>query len=114
MPVAIQYREDIYPVGHAMAATLKPELSMADTINDLVWEGIQRPPYTLKSWNLMPANRVPFAKYEEFGSEAVGNAQTIIFGGSDDRTLWTVSFVDEARLEELSHALVALTGSRGV
>lgn len=114
MPVAVQYRQDTYPVGHAMAATLRDGLNLTDTINAIVWEGIQAPPFTLKAWNLAPANGVPFAKYEEFGSEAVGNAQTIVFGGRDSRTLWTVSFVDDARLEQLARALVDLAGPGGV
>ncbi len=114
MPVAIQYREDMYPVGHAIGATLKPDLNVADTVNALVWEQIQAPPFTLKAWNLAPPNGVPYAHYTHFGSEAVGNAQPIVFGGRDSRTLWTVSFVDDARLEELARALVALTGPRGV
>lgn len=114
MPIAVQYRDDIYPVGYAMATTLRDGLGMVDTINDIVWEGVQRPPFTLKSWNLAPDNGVPFAKYAEFGSEAVGSVETIVFGGRDDRTLWTLSFVDDARLEELAGALVALAGSRGV
>lgn len=113
MPVAIQYREDTYPVGHAMAATLKPELNTAETINDLVWERVQTPPFTLNAWNLMPPNGVAFAQFEQFGSEAVGNTQVVVFGGRDDHTLWTLSFVDDARLQELARALVSLAGPHG-
>ena len=114
MPVAMQYREDIYPVGHAMAATLKSGRGVADTIDAIVWEGIQRPPFTLKSWNLVPANGVPFARFEQFGSDAVGSVQTLVWGGADDQTLWTIAFADDARLEELARALVSLTGPGGV
>ena len=113
MPVAIQYRQDFYPVGHAMAATLKPELDMAEAINELVWEHVQTPPFTLHAWNLAPPNGVPYAWYEQFGSEAVGTAQVVVFGGRDDRILWTVSFIDD-RIQELARALVALAGPRGV
>ena len=86
--------------------------SVAGTIDAIVWDRIQAPPFTLKAWNLAPANGVPFAKYEEFGSEAVGFAQTVIWGAADGRTLWAVSFIDEGRLAALAAALVALGGTR--
>jgi hypothetical protein len=114
MPVAVQYRDDSYPVGYAMATTLRPDRDVADTIDAIVWDGIQAPPFTLKAWNLAPANGVPFAKYEEFGSEAVGNVQTVVWGAAGSRTLWTASFVAEERLAELAAALVAVAGPRGV
>jgi hypothetical protein len=110
MPVAVQYREAEFPVGYALAATLRQGASMADTIDAIVWEHVQRPPFELQAWNLAPDNDVPFARYEHLASEAVGNAQTIVWGGADDATLWEISFVDEERLEELAGALVALAG----
>lgn len=114
MPVAVQYRDVEFPVGYAMATPLREDRTVADTIDAIVWEGIQAPPYTLKAWNLAPDNHVPFAKVEEFGSEAVGTVQTLVWGAVDGRTLWTISFVDEAGLEALATALVALAGPRGV
>lgn len=113
MPVAVQYRDGEFPVGYAMATPLRETGSVADTIDAIVWERIQAPPFALKAWNLAPDNGVPFAKYEEFASEAVGFAQTVIWGAIDGGTLWAVSFIDEARLEELARALVALAAPRG-
>jgi hypothetical protein len=113
MPEAMQYRDAEYPVGYAMATPLREGHGVAETIEAIVWERVQAPPFTLKAWNLTPANGVPFARYEEFASEAVGLAQTIQWGAVDERTLWTVSFVDEARLEDLARALVSLAGPRG-
>jgi hypothetical protein len=113
MPVAVQYREGAYPVGYAMATPLRDDRTVADVIDAIVWEGVQTPPYTLMAWNLAPDNGAPFARCEAFASEAVGTAQTVVWGAVDGRTLWSVSFVDEARLEELSRAIVALAGPRG-
>lgn len=107
MPVAIQYRDAEYPVGHAVCMTLRPDLNIRDTIDAIVWERVQAPPFELIAWNLDPGNDVPYARYEHFASDAVGNAQTIIWGGADDETLWEISFVDEERLERLAQALVA-------
>jgi hypothetical protein len=113
MPVAVQYRDDIYPIGHALAATLKSGAGVPDTIDALIWDGIQTPPFTLKAWNLAPVDGVPFARYERFGNDAVGTMQELVFGGRDDRTLWTIAFTDDAGLEELARGLVALAGPRG-
>lgn len=108
MPVAIQYRDAEYPVGHVVCTTLRPDLNIRDTIDAIVWEQVQAPPFELIAWNLDPENDVPFAHYEHFASDAVGNAQTIIWGGADDDKLWEISFVDEERLERLANALVAV------
>jgi hypothetical protein len=97
-----------------MATTLRPDRDVADTIDAIVWDGIQAPPFTLKAWNLAPADGVPFARYESFGSEAVGNVQTVVWGGADGRILWTVSFVAEERRAELAAAHGADAGPRGV
>jgi hypothetical protein len=114
MPIAVQYRDAEYPIGYAMATPLRDDRNIADTIDAIDWERVQAQPFTLKAWNLSPANGVPFAKYEEFGSEAVGNAQTLIWGQNGGRTLWTLSFVGDDGLEALAQALVAVTGPRGV
>lgn len=111
MPMAIQYREAEFPVGYAMATTLKPGYGMQGTVDQIVTEHVESPPFTLLAWNLDPDNGVPFAHYEHLASEAVGNAQTITWGGAGDTTLWQISFVGEDRLEELARAMVAMAGS---
>ena len=108
MPFAIQYLQEFYPNGHALAIPINPGTSMSALIDDLVWDRVQEPPFTLRAWNLTPDNDVPFAWYEHFGSEAVGNAQTIIFGHASGDVLWTVSFTSDERLEELARSLVAI------
>ncbi len=108
MPVAVQYRQAEYPVGYAMATQLREGYMVPDTIDAIVWQRVQAPPFELLAWNLEPANAVPFARYERFAGDAVGDVQSIVFGGHGDTVLWEVSFVDEDRLEELSRALAAM------
>ncbi len=108
MPAAVQYRDAEYPVGYAMAVTLADARALPDTIAAIVWERIQAPPFRLISWNLAPTNGVPFAHFEQFGSEAIGNVQTIVWGATDGHTLWTISFRDEQGLQALADALVRI------
>jgi hypothetical protein len=111
MPVAIQYREAEFPVGYAMASTLRPGFALDETIERIVDRIIEAPPSRLIAWNLDPADGIPFARYEHMASEAVGNARTITWGRNGTSTLWEISFVDDARLEELARAIVALAGA---
>lgn len=108
MPVAIQYRDGEFPVGYALATALRHDRNVRDTVDAIVWERVQAPPFTLLAWNLDPPNDVPFARYERFANDAIGNAQSIVWGGSEDDTLWEISFVDEDRLERLARALVTV------
>jgi hypothetical protein len=108
MPAAVQYRDAEYPVGYAMAITLADARTVPDTIASVVWERIQEPPFRLIAWNLAPVNDVPFARFEHFGSEAIGNVQTLVWGAADGDTLWTISFRDEAGLQALADSLVRI------
>ena len=108
IPTAIQYRNADFPVGYATATALKRGHSIIPTIDQLVWGRIQAPPFRLVGWNLVPDSSVPFAHCEHFACKAVGNAQTIVWGGASDTTLWEISFVGEDALESLARALVAL------
>lgn len=111
MPPAIQYRIGEFPVGYARATTLRAEFEVAETVELIVNERVESPPFRLISWNLDPANAVPFAHYEHFASEAVGSAQTIIWGDASGSVLWEISFVSESSLQDLAQALIALAAA---
>lgn|GEM_PF-3404649 len=108
MPLGVQYKSAEYPVGYARATILASGYSMAGTIQQIVDDGVETPPFRLISWNLDPANAVPFAHFEQLASEAVGNAQTIVWGSATGRTLWEISFVNVDDLETLAAALIAM------
>lgn len=108
MPTGVQYKDAEFPVGYARATRLRSGFGVADTIDKIVDDAVETPPFRLISWNLEPANEVPFARFEHLGSEAIGNVQTIFWGAEGGNTLWEISFFDVDSLATLAAALVDL------
>jgi hypothetical protein len=106
-----EVEDEGYPVGFAQVMTVREDLAIVTPLSLLVEDLETRPPFTLRGWNLVPANGVPFADVEVFGSDAVGMARSIYWGRADGRYIAVISHVDPAALEAMAVALGGMAES---
>lgn len=106
---AYMYRnaKEGYPLAFAIVETLKPGLQPADVVDKLVYSALDLPPFTLRAWNLTPISGKPWALYESFGSDAVGNVQNLVV--CDETHVLTLSGTSDELIAQMA---ASLTGSR--
>lgn len=105
--VSLRYESsEHYPVGYVQLLSLKPGTNISEDIRGEIETYETAPPFTLHGWNLLPGNAIPFAHYEIFGSDAVGNALSVMWGRAGGDRIAVVSHVDEASLEAIAAALI--------
>lgn len=100
--------DEPYPLGYAQVYRLKQEHTPAEAIRLAVEEYETTPPFTLQAWNLEPDSGTPYARFETFGSDAVGMARNVMWGDADGEHVAIISCIDERGLEAMANALAVI------
>lgn len=99
--------EEFYPVGYAQVFRVKNGIAPAAAIRQAVEQFETMPPFTLYDWNLEPDVDTPYARFETFGSDAVGMAQNVMWADAAGEHVAIISCMREAGLEVMAEALRA-------
>lgn len=92
-----------YTLGYATIETLNPGLNAADVIDSIVYRELDRPPFTLRAWNLTPPSGYPWALYESMGNDAIGFVQTLVV--CDGASVLTLSGVSDDLIKTFAQAI---------